>query len=77
MNESNTVRIELFVGADGCEGGGCPQVFRTNRKSFVVQGNVLDTTISNKMNFPTHEAGVEIPEELLFAVAEKLRESIS
>lgn len=63
-----------------CDGSsphnGCPQIFRTNRDTFVVQGYALSPAVAGKITFAGDESGVEIPEALLIAVANKLGGSL-
>lgn len=80
MKTSDTVILEPVL-PPFCNGSsgyyGCPQVFRTNRSSFVIQGYVLDAGIVGQMNLPGNEAAIEIPESMLFALIEKLQKPLS
>lgn len=44
----------------GCENGGCPKVFRTDKGTFLVQGATVDS-----MPTPEHETVIEVPAEIL------------
>lgn len=44
----------------GCEGDDCPKVFRTDRGTFVVQGDVAAFVTT-----PDGEMAVEVPAEML------------
>ncbi|MEU3020583.1 hypothetical protein ABZ635_24700 [Nocardiopsis sp. NPDC007018] len=44
----------------GCENGGCPKVFATDRGTFLVQGA---TVVS--MPTPEHETVIEVPVEII------------
>jgi hypothetical protein len=52
--------LELTQVRGGCEGDDCPKVFRTNRGTYVVQGDLV-----NQVWTPDGEAAVEIPADLL------------
>jgi hypothetical protein len=44
----------------GCEGDDCPKVFKTERGTYVVQGDVF-----NAITTPDGEMAVEVPAEML------------
>ncbi|MFD5320387.1 hypothetical protein [Streptomyces sp. NPDC127098] len=59
---ANALRLRRLTGVgDGeCGEGDCPNVYLTNRRSFVVQGNQF-----HGFRVPEGEGLVEIPEEVL------------
>ena len=71
------MKLETLVGGAGdggvgCLGGECPTVYRTDRDTFVVQGNLVSPSDVAELKVPSHEGLVEIPTSLARALANKL-----
>jgi hypothetical protein len=79
MEKPTPLKLELFERdsseyGTGCLGGNCPHVYRTGRKTFVVQGSILDAATLASLGLPGHETAVEIPEDLLVGLVDKLND---
>jgi hypothetical protein len=62
------MKAQLLVGGGGttgCYGGSCPTVYRTDRNTYVVQGNLIPQDDMKQFAVPSHEGVVEIPESLI------------
>ena len=71
------MKLVTVVGGAGdggvnCLGGECPTVYRTDRDTFVVQGNLVNPSDVAALKVPSHEGLVEIPASLARALAAKL-----
>jgi hypothetical protein len=66
------MKLETFAGTVGCIGGECPTIYRTDRGTFVVQGNLVNPSEVTDLQVPHHEGLVEIPETLARALAGRL-----
>jgi hypothetical protein len=67
------MKLETLVGGStGCHGGPCPTVYQTDRDSFVVQGNRIDSSEITDLQVPSHESVVEIPQWLVRDLVSKL-----
>jgi hypothetical protein len=66
------MKVEVVVGVSGCVGGDCPTIYRTDRGTFVVQGNRLNPAEVSQLHVPEHEILAEIPETLVRSLASKL-----
>jgi|HubBroStandDraft_1064217.scaffolds.fasta_scaffold993751_2 hypothetical protein len=66
------MKLETVVGTVGCSGGECPTIYRTDRNTFVIQGNLVNSSDVTDLQVPSHEGLVEIPETLVQALASKL-----
>ncbi|MEV3854349.1 hypothetical protein AB0J38_08495 [Streptomyces sp. NPDC050095] len=60
MAREELTRLTGKIGGPNCDDDDCPNVYRTNTGSFVVQGDVSDA-----FNPPAGEGLVEIPESVL------------
>lgn len=58
-----------------CSGGFCPKVYKTDRGTFVVQGNLVNGQDAGQFTLAPHEGIVEIPETLVRALADRLKPS--
>lgn len=70
------MKIAVFSvhgGSEGCAGGSCPTVYETDRGTFIVQGAQLDRAASGLVPLPLGEQAVEVPADLLIAIADKLK----
>lgn len=65
------MQIKRYVGTN-CWGGHCPTIYKSDRGTFVVQGNLVDLKELGNLNVPPNEGMVEIPESLIKALAEKM-----
>lgn len=72
--------LKYFVGGGGgttgCYGGECPTVYKTDRGTFVVQGNLVDAVDAAQISVAPHEGIVEIPESLVRALAHKINTTL-
>ncbi|MHB8217077.1 MAG: hypothetical protein ACYDDS_13460 [Candidatus Sulfotelmatobacter sp.] len=71
------MKLERLVGGAGdggvnCTGGECPTVYRTDRDTFVVQGDLVSPDEVTELKVPSHEGLVEIPTSLARSLADKL-----
>jgi len=57
-------------GVQGCGGGTCPTIYKTDRGTFVVQGNLINPSEAG-ISVPAHEGVVEIPLALVRELTEK------
>jgi len=64
--------VKLTGGTTGCYGGSCPAIYRTDRGTFVVQGNLIPVADIPEVAVPSHEGIVEIPETLVRALVSQL-----
>jgi len=58
------MKLETIVGTSGCTGGDCPTIYRTDRGTFVVQGNLVNPSEVTDLSVPKNEGLVEIPAAL-------------
>jgi hypothetical protein len=65
------MKLEKVIGS-GCAGGDCPAIYRTDRGTFVVQGNRVKATEVSQLHVPEHEVLTEIPEELVQSLASRI-----
>jgi hypothetical protein len=68
------MKLETYIGS-GCHGGHCPTVYRSDRGTFVVQGNLINPGEISDLTILSHEGVVEIPESLIQALASKIANS--
>jgi hypothetical protein len=66
------VKLEKISTRGWCSDSDCPTVYRTDRGSFVIQGNTLSAGDIESVKLGAGEGAVEIPEQLLADVAHKL-----
>jgi hypothetical protein len=69
------MKMEKLVGGGGttgCYGGSCPTIYKTDRGTFVVQGNLIPGSEMPTLSVPSHEGIVEVPESLVQALFNKL-----
>ena len=59
------------LSTQNCHGGNCPTIYKTDRDTIVVQGNIVRPEEAG-ISVPTHEGLVEIPLALLRDHAGKL-----
>lgn len=65
--------MKLTHMAGGCGDGPCPNGFRTDMGSWVVQGKrVTDYEALRTLKLPDHETAVEVPEQLIRDMAKAL-----
>jgi hypothetical protein len=72
------MKAEEFTNHGGmtcCSGGFCPKVYKTDRDTFIVQGNIVDTQDAGQFSLGPHEGIVEIPAALVIALADKVNSS--
>ena len=55
----------------GCQAGDCPTIYKSDRGTFVIQGEALSSADLN-IEMRSHEGAVEIPEQLILEVARQL-----
>jgi hypothetical protein len=67
------MKLETFIGTN-CAAKHCPTVYKTDRGTFAVQGDLIDPTGLNGISIAPQEGIVEIPEALVRALANKLAE---
>lgn len=70
------MKTEEFANSAGttcCTGGCCPKVYRTDRDTFVVQGNMVNAEDARQFSLASHEVIVEIPEALVIALADRVK----
>ena len=68
------MKVQMFVPGTGCYGKHCPAVYKTDRGTFVVQGNLINGDDMANFSLALHEGVVEIPETLVRALAGKLED---
>jgi len=56
-----------------CGGGGCPAVYETDQGTYFVVGRRLSATEKAKLSIDSIEDALEVPADLLVALADKLR----
>ncbi len=56
-----------------CSGGFCPKVYKTDRGTFVVRGNLVNARDAGQFSLAPHEGIVEIPETLVVALADRVK----
>lgn len=66
------MKLETFI-TSNCAAKTCPTVYKTDRGTFAVQGDLINPEVSDVSVGP-HEGIVEIPEALARALANKLTE---
>lgn len=71
LQEVSSMKLETVIGS-GCHGGSCPTVYKTDRGSFVVQGNLVNSAEVADIQVPASEGLVEIPESLVAALVSRL-----
>jgi len=65
------MKLEKLTG-NNCTGGYCPAVYKTDRGTFAVQGNLMDPSDAATIQVAPYEGVVEVPESLVRALAAKL-----
>ena len=65
------MRLETYIGTN-CHPRLCPTIYRSDRGTFVVQGNLIDSSELESLTIPSHEGVVEVPESLIRALADKM-----
>ena len=66
------MKIETFLDTVGCHAGSCPTIYKSDRDTFIVQGNLVDPGEISQLKVPSHEGVVEIPGSLVRALACKI-----
>ncbi len=66
------MKVETFVGTSNCANKYCPTVYKTDRGSFIVQGDLVSPAEIAGISVAPQEGVVEIPEALVHALVSKL-----
>lgn len=67
------MKLEVVRGTINCAGKHCPTIYRSDRGSFVVQGEFLAPESVEGIEVAPHEAIVEVPEELIQGLVNQLK----
>ncbi len=67
------MKLEKISTRGWCSDSDCPTVYKTDRGSFVIQGNILSACDLESVKLGAGEGVVEIPEQLLSDVVNKLK----
>jgi len=66
------MKLQPVAGTSNCAGKHCPTIYKTDRGSFVVQGNSIGSSELPGVLIADHEGAVEIPEALVRDLVSKL-----
>ena len=66
------MKLEKMPG-NNCAGKHCPTIYRTDRGSFVVQGNILLPDGLEGISVGPNEGIVEVPESLIQSLVNQLK----
>ena len=64
------MKVQTLIGS-GCHGGNCPTIYKTDRGTVAVRGNLINPSELTGISVPSHEAVVEIPLGLVRRLAKK------
>ncbi len=67
-NQSFSLKIYAFGGCDGCAGGTCPTVYRSDDGKFYVQGYAVSEEIRSKVHLDENEILIEVSPELISSI---------